>query len=260
MYLHLRNILLIIFALVASFSTSFADRQVQFQAGDRFVYDLYWNFIKVGRAELSFSLSTPENPPEDHLLASFSVQTSGIADKLFKVRDHIESWIDPETGRPSLYKKKQREGKTERDIELTFDWDNLTAIYTRNGQTSAPLPITENTFDPLALITRLTQNDFIQNREFEQATTDGKEIVYIRASLEESKKIKIKAGRFESHRIEVATNELEGVFEKSPDASIEIWLSTHSPSIPLKMKSEVAVGSFYGELRSGIYQGRPIGE
>jgi len=253
-----RKFLLTTLCLLLSFSPGFANTKAQFQPGDHFVYDLYWSFIKVGQAELNFTQSTPETPPVDHLLATFSVKTSGVADKLFKVRDRIESWIDPLTERPSVYKKKQREGKTKRDIELGFDWENLEATYTRNGKVYAPMPITEHTFDPLSLITRLAQNDFSLNNQFKQATTDGKEVVYILASLKESTKIKVKAGRFEAYRIEVATNELEGVFEKTPDAAIEIWLSKDAPAIPLKMKSEVAVGSFYGELRGGTYQGKPI--
>lgn len=229
-----------------------------FQDGDRFEYDLYWSFIKVGKAELSFESTPFGQSPTEHLLATFTVNTSGIADKLFKVRDRIESWIDPSTGLPSFYKKKQREGKTKRDIEISFDWANLAATYTRNGETELPLEIIEKTYDPLSLLTAIAKHDFATAPEFNQATTDGKKLFQIQAAREKTKTIKVKAGTFTAHEVDVATKELEGVFEKSPDASIQLWLSQDTPAIPLKMKSEVAVGSFYGELRKGIFQGNPI--
>jgi len=241
-----------------SLSTGFAQTKPQFQDGDRFVYDLYWSFIKVGKAELSFTATTFGEPPVEHLLATFTAETSGIADKLFKVRDRIESWIDPTTGLPSYYKKRQREGKTERDIEIEFDWTKQIATYTKNGKVYDPIEIHERTYDPLSLLTAIIQHDFAAQTKFDQATTDGKKLIFIQANREKTKEIKIKAGKFVSHQINVATNELDGVFEKSPDASIRIWLTEDIPAIPLKMQSEVAVGSFYGELRSGIYQGKPI--
>ncbi|MGJ8640604.1 MAG: DUF3108 domain-containing protein [Opitutaceae bacterium] len=251
---------LVVVCLLLPFSTTFADKPPQFQPGDRFVYDLYWSSIKVGVAELSFTLSTEANPPAGKLLATFTVNTSGIADKLFKVRDKIESWIDPVTGQPVFYKKKQREGKTKRDVEVDFDWQNMKATCTKNDRVYEPIELVADTFDPLSLLTRITQNDYSENKQTKQATTDGKKLIYIQTSLKDTKKLKVKAGKFEAHRVEVATKELEGVFEKSDDASIEIWLSQDTPAIPLKMKSKVAVGSFYGELRSGVYRGKAFGK
>lgn len=219
-----------------------------FKAGDHFVYDLYWSFIKVGKAELAFDLTSLEPDGPDYLHASFTVKTQGIADKLFKVRDVIETWIDPITYRPQLYKKKQREGKTERDVVVTYDWDNNTATYSNRGVAKEPVNITDDTFDPLSMLVFLASQKYSTDTKINQAVTDGKKLVFIEASLKEKDSIKLDTGRYTANRLEVATNELSGVFEKSPDASIEVWFDSQQPAIPLKMKSKVAVGSFYGEL------------
>lgn len=229
-----------------------------FQAGDSFKYALYWSFIKVGEAELRFDQASLPDAETKYLRVTLLVATSGIADRLFKVRDHLESYLDPISGLPVLYQKQQREGKTKRDIEIRFDHKALRADYTKNGKKYDPVLITDHTYDPLSLITALAMNDFEELPTFEQATTDGKDLIFIKAWLQEAEKVKTKAGKFSALKLKVATNELEGVFEKSPDAEIEIWLSQDTPAIPLKMRSEVIVGSFHGELIAGSYQGQPV--
>ena len=237
-----------------------ADETASFKPGDRFVYDLHWSFIKVGKAELEFDHAALEPGGPELLHAVFTVRTAGIADKLFKVRDRIESWMDPDSGRPQRYVKIQREGKTKRDVLVEFDWEAMTATYSDRGVAREPVTITEDTFDPLSLITALARHSFAEIAQLSQATTDGKKLVYIEATLKERERLNLRSGKYDAYQIDVATNELKGVFEKSPDASIEVWFSDDQPAIPLKMRSEVAVGSFHGELREGTYQGRAIGK
>ncbi len=230
-----------------------------FLPGDRLIYDLHWGFIRVGTAELVFREAAlePGGPPLLH--AVFTARTQGIADTLFKVRDRIETWMEPGTNRPLLYRKKQREGKTKRDIEVCFDWDALTATHTRNGRTEAPVAISPGTQDPLSLVVAIAGSRFAEGSARALAATDGKRHVQIEIIRGQDRKIATRAGHFDAQHMEVATRELQGVFEKSPDASIELWLSRGPPSFPLKMKSEVVVGSFHGELREGVILGRRIG-
>jgi hypothetical protein len=80
--------------------------------------------------------------------------------------------------------------------------------------------------------------------------TDGKRLVQIEVSPEGEKTVRTGHGQVNSKKYSVSTRELEGVFEKSPDASIEIWLSNDDNRYPVRMESEVVVGSFYGTLQS----------
>lgn len=231
---------------------------MEFQPGDRFEYQIKWSFLKVGNAELSFDLAplTPEG--HEYLHVAFTAQTSGFADKIFKVRDRIETWIDPLTGRPILYRKKQREGKTKRDIELHFDWDKMQARYFKNGEERTPVSLIEESYDPLSLLIAICNHEFTRDVPKLIATTDGKELVQIEVNRKKDRKLKTKSGRFEAQTLDVATKELQGVFEKSPDARIEIWLQRESPRMPLRLESEVIVGSFFGELTEMHLAPRPV--
>ena len=81
-----------------------ADQRVPyFQAEDYFTYDLYWSLIKVGEAKLQFRNVSWDNQDDDLLKVDFTVRTWGIADTIFKVRDHVESWIDTTSNRSVHY-------------------------------------------------------------------------------------------------------------------------------------------------------------
>jgi hypothetical protein len=50
--------------------------------------------------------------------------------------------------------------------------------------------------------------------------------------------------------VEPNLEHIGGVFKKSKDAKLKIWVTADSRRIPVKIKSKVAVGSFVGELMS----------
>ena len=63
-------------------------------------------------------------------------------------------------------------------------------------------------------------------------------------------KIIVPAGEFDTFLIVPDLQHIGGVFKKSKNATIEIWISADSRRLPVKLKSEVVVGSFTGELIS----------
>jgi hypothetical protein len=62
--------------------------------------------------------------------------------------------------------------------------------------------------------------------------------------------IRVPAGTFDTLLIEPDLSHVGGVFEKSPDAKIQLWVSADPRRVPVKLKSKVVVGSFSGELVS----------
>jgi hypothetical protein len=60
--------------------------------------------------------------------------------------------------------------------------------------------------------------------------------------------ITTKAGEFDTFLVEPEVKEIGGVFRKSPDAKLQIWITTDARRIPVRVRSKVAVGSFYMDL------------
>lgn len=220
--------------------------ETAFQAHSHFHYNLYWSHLKVGIAELRF---IPEEDTGHPLLKiEFKVQTTGFADTLYPVRTVVESWLDPETREPVRFRKKQHEGKRKRDDELVFDRSENTVTYTRSGDTHPPAPIPPHTLDPLSLLLGVAQNPLAVGNKFKTPATDGRATADVKTQVVAQEIIEVCAGNFDSYKLDVSTEHLRGVFAKSPDALIEIWFSADAYRIPLKMRSEVRVGSFFAEL------------
>jgi hypothetical protein len=225
-----------------------------YQSGDHFVYDLYWSRIKVGEAVLSFFID--KVPGEingintDALRMSFSVRTTGFANRIYRVDNLLETWLDPVDWRPLYHTKRQREGRRERDIELFFDWDAGTVVYVNAGNAQAPVEIPSQTQDPLSLLGMVARKPFVPGALFEIPATDGRRATTMKAEVVEQLSVQIPLGVFNSFKLDVATDDLRGVFSKSPDATIMVWFSNDAHRVFLRMESEVVISSFYGELAS----------
>ena len=55
---------------------------------------------------------------------------------------------------------------------------------------------------------------------------------------------------YDTFVVEPDLKDVGGVFRKSPDAKMFLWLTADHRRIPVRIESEVAVGSFIGELVS----------
>ena len=61
-------------------------------------------------------------------------------------------------------------------------------------------------------------------------------------------KRKFALGRYEAFVFEPDIKDLGGVFKRSPDGKVRFFFSADEQKLPLRMESEVAVGSFWAEL------------
>jgi len=57
-------------------------------------------------------------------------------------------------------------------------------------------------------------------------------------------------GTYDTFLIEPEIEHVGGVFEKSKNAKIQVWVTADRRRMPVKIKSKVVVGSFVGELVS----------
>jgi hypothetical protein len=166
------------------------------------------------------------------------------------VRDRIDAWSDAAMSRSLLYRKKQHEGSTRRDITVSFDWEEMTAQYVNQGKALDPIPIAVGTFDPLSVFFWFRSADLVVGGRIQRMVTDGKKKVLGVANVVRRERVSVPAGTFETLLIEPDLEHVGGVFEKSPDAKIQLWVSADLRRLPVKLKSEVVVGSFSGELVS----------
>jgi hypothetical protein len=220
-----------------------------FGPGETLRFELKWSFIKAGEATLEvLPRTTVDGVPARHF--RLTARTTSFLDRIYKVRDRIESFTDAEMTHSLHYRKHQREGKTHRNIVVTFDWDQKQAHYTNFGKARDPLTLQPGTFDPLSAFYYVRLFDPSVSRTIERPVTDGKKSVIGRATYVGRETIEVNGRTFKTFLLEPEIQHIGGVFEKSDDARIQIWITADARRIPVRIRSKVIVGSFIGELIS----------
>jgi len=227
-------------------------RKAAFEVGEKLSYSLGWQFIVAGHATLEV---LPDVEVDGRQARSFlmTAETTKVADALFKVRDKLSSLAEYDVSRSLGFSKKQREGKTKRDVTVEFDWENLNAHYFEAlGGDKRVTPIQENTLDPLSAFYFVRNQDIDVGTVIKGPMTDGKRCKVARIECVQRKKIKVNGRKYDAFKLVPDIQDVGGVFEKSKDARMEIWCTADHRHIPVLLKSKVKVGSFKTELESTI--------
>ncbi len=217
-----------------------------FSPGEKLTFRLKWVFIPVGEAVLEVLPVEPLNGLNTyHFL--LTAKTNTFFDNLYKVRDRIDAYTDVEMTRSVLYKKKQREGKTKRDIVVNFNWQKSQAQYSNFDKKQAPIELLPGSFDPLSVF-YFMRFFGLKKAELQHPVTDGKKCVIGKATVIKRETIKVESKTYDTYLIEPELKHIRGVFEKSKNASIQLWVTADRRHLPVKIKSKVVVGTFVGEL------------
>jgi hypothetical protein len=113
-----------------------------------------------------------------------------------------------------------------------------------------PIAITTGTFDPLSIFYWFRSIDLSADRRIQRPVTDGRKHVMGLAQIIRQETVTVPAGTFDTLLIEPDLTHVGGVFEKSPDAGIQLWVTADNRRLPVKLASKVVVGHFTGELVS----------
>lgn len=234
-----------------------ADPAEAFAPGERLTFALKWTIVPAGEAVL-------EVMPLEHMAGQdayhfvLTARSNAFVDAFYTVRDRIDAWSGTDMQQSLLYRKKQHEGSTQRDITVSFDWREMTAQYVNRGDVRDPISITAGTFDPLSIFYWSRTVGLTVGNRIQRSVTDGKKHVLGFADVIRRERITVPAGTFDTFLVEPDLTHVGGVFEKSPDARIQLWISADHRHLPIKLKSKVIVGSFTGELVSVVDVARQL--
>jgi Protein of unknown function (DUF3108) len=219
-----------------------------FAPGERLLFDLRWTVIPAGKAVMEvLPMQSMDGQEVYHF--RLTAESNAFVDLFYKVRDRIDAFADMNMTRAVHYYHKQREGSNHKDVEVQFDWDKETALYT-DGRTNKEIEIKPGTFDPLSAFYYSRMADFKPHGRIQCPVSDGRECVTGLARIIKRETIKIASGTYDTFLIEPDLKNVGGVFEKSKDAKIRLWVTADQRRIPVKIASKVSIGSFVGELKA----------
>jgi len=125
------------------------EKDFPFYPGEKLTFLLKWTIIPAGESVLEvLPMETINGVKAYHFL--LTAKSNAFIDTFYKVRDKIDAYANTEMTHSMLYKKKQREGKSHRDIVVNFDWQNNKAQYTNFNEKQPPIDILSGSFDPLS--------------------------------------------------------------------------------------------------------------
>ena len=226
-----------------------AEKDFAFYPGEKLIFKLKWTVLPVGEVALEIlPVETIKGARAYHFV--LTAKSNSFIDYIYKVRDRIDAYTDIEMTHTILYKKKQREGNTKKDVVVNFNWNTNTAQYSNLKKVKEPIDVLNGSFDPLSAFYYTRLFDLKEDLIIERPVTDGKKCIIGKAFVIRKETLTLASGTYDTYLIEPEIKHVGGVFEKSKDAKIQVWVTADHRRMPVKIKSKVVVGSFVGELVS----------
>mgnify|MGYP001204011486 FL=1 len=125
----------IILAIFGHFSAVFGEKalpglpwddpppELWFPVGERIDYDILWGVFTVGEATATAAWTNRDG--RRLLTLTVEAESNGIVEKLYPVKEYLQTVLDPVTFLPLSFEKRSREGKRHYDEITTFDHERL---------------------------------------------------------------------------------------------------------------------------------------
>lgn len=123
------------FTLFGLFSTVFGENSLPglpwddpppdlwFPVGEQIEYDISWGAFTVGEATATAAWTNSDG--RRLLVLTVKAESNGIVEKLYPVKEYLQTILDPVTFLPLSFEKRSREGRRRYDEVTTFDHERL---------------------------------------------------------------------------------------------------------------------------------------
>jgi hypothetical protein len=220
-----------------------------FQPGEFLKFRIHYGFVTAGFASL-------EVMPEQHILQDRPcLKIVGLGythpgfDWVFKVRDRYETFVDEERLLSLRFNRHIREGGFESYTETYFDHETQTASYINEWKkvTEYKVPVgiqdvisafyyARSTHDAyqLKIGDQISLRNFLDRKTFD-----------LQARLVEREVIKVDGVSFRALKFNLLVEDAGLVTDGS---RIHFWISEDDNKIPLRIESDLAIGSLKADL------------
>ncbi|MFQ6674309.1 MAG: DUF3108 domain-containing protein, partial [Fidelibacterota bacterium] len=161
-----------------------------FQVGETLHYDSYLNLLKVGSAKLQVSALEPMNEDSVYHII-FTVRTSPLFDRIYKIRDKVETWIDSKGLFTRKFTKKVREGNYRRQFSTTINYRDSVATTTDRS-----VGIDHAVRDPYSLFYYLRTIPLEVGDRLSFTTFDNNRFIDFQVMVHRKETIRVPAGTF----------------------------------------------------------------
>lgn len=228
--------------------------QNAFKPGEKLKFEINYGFVTAGEAVMEVSPVLQTINGRKCYDITFTVNSSSSFDWVYKVRDYYKTYVDAEGLFPWRFEQHIKEGNYQRDFEAIFDQQNLKAkTYTGEkepkkfeGEFDIPLYAQDamSAFYYARTIDfgKMKTGDKITLQNFYKDKTYPLDIKFLGRET-----IEVPAGKFSCYKLEPLVQE-GGLFKS--EGSIVVWLTDDDRKMPVKVKTQVIIGSIDADLSS----------
>jgi len=218
-----------------------------FVPGEILEYKVQWEFVPAGQAKFKVGFTQLDKRQVYHFV--LKATTNSFVNLFYKLDEKIESYTDKDLEHSYLYKERNK-GSNEKKIVVFFDWTEMVVRYSNFGEKREPVPITQSTIDPLASFYALRTRKLYEGAIIEFPVTNGKKHFIGKVVVAGMERIEVNGKQFKAFIVKPDVNYFGGVFEKSKDPGLTLWLTADKRKIPVKIVVKVSIGSVIVELES----------
>ena len=176
-----------------------------------------------------------------------TAQTTSLVAAIYPVHDRIESWADADMTRALRYIERTKKRFTTKNVSIFFDWKTNTA-HTEKNKKKQTVKLKPGAFDPLSIFYFFRMQELREGLELSRPVADRKRCIQGVANVRGRQTVHSNGQQWDTWLVEPDLSQIKHVFEKNPDARLQIWVTADERRIPVKLKSKIAVGSFTAEL------------
>lgn len=217
-------------------------------AYEQLKYGLYYTFIKAGTAYIRNRGLVDINGRPAYFIQTTAF-SAPVIDKVFKVRDINQSWLDAENFYSYGYGQSVREGNYKRDEWIQFDYPQqqyIGQVQKKEEPRKIKQPLDIQVLDMLSALyfVRAQKLEAGQDITFDIVNREKQYPLLVKVLKKDT--VKTPAGKFDCIVVEPQLRG-EGIFV-AKGKSLKVWLTDDEYKMPVKMQVEVFIGSVSAEL------------
>lgn len=240
----MRRVVAVAVCLVAAAAAGVEPIDSRFVDGETLEYSLTWLGLSGGTAR--FSIGLAPGAPDRFLITSLAQSGSGFS-RIYKVRDELTSTVDRVMFTTIRYEKRLNENGKKKDEAMIVDAEHGTVTRRRADKPDKVLALSGPVFDPLSLVYQfrrlaLRPGDHVHF----MVAGDGK-LYAVDADVTSRETIPTPAGKFRTVAVEPQMS--GGGLFADEDSKLTIWYSDDERHLPVRIRSDVKIGSITATLR-----------
>lgn len=231
--------------------------QPVFSPGEKLTFQIKWGAIPAGEATLEvLPMEHRDGVPVYHFV--MQVKTNPVLDRFYYYRSRIDAYADLQMNHSLQYRQTTTTRHKEKSITVDFDWSENMAHFHRIESfpdskrephvKKIDTPLLPGTFDPLSAFFYTRRQALQEQTLIERPISDGKRALLANLEVLRKETVRLNNRSFDTFLVQPDLKDVNPVFDKKSGATILIWLSADAHRIPIKLNSQVRIGSFTGEL------------